>query len=129
MPTWLSLLHEGKDTAPDKGTKSKRSEEAKKPESALTDAHKEIEQLLSDVTRLQGIRYNLWALRTIYRAQQSGNWDRLLGKIDVGLLQPTVSALYSTTYDSLIREKTDPRTRIVAVQNILNDKKAALSSF
>lgn len=129
LPTWLSVFGEAKGVSLDKGGKSTSSENVGNSEAMLADVHTQIDRLLADVSRLQGLRYNLWSLKTIYRAQQSSNWDGLLGRIDVGLLQPTVSALYSTTYDSLIRDKTDPRTRIVAVQNILNGKKAALASF
>jgi hypothetical protein len=47
----------------------------------------------------------------------------------VGLLHPTVNALYSITYDALVRKQTDPQVRTRMVQNILNSKKQVLSAF
>jgi hypothetical protein len=85
--------------------------------------------LEADVVRLQSLRYNLWALRSIYEAESSDNWDSILGRIDVGLLHPTVNALYSMTYDEQVRKVTDSGIRTRTVQNILNSKKQGLQSF
>jgi hypothetical protein len=88
-----------------------------------------LDQLQAEVARLQGVRYNLWALRSIYGAESNDNWDSVLGRIEVGLLHPTVNALYSITYDTLVRKQIDPQIRARMVQNILNSKKQALSAF
>ena len=131
VQSWLAVMgNDNKEpNSPQQRPSTPPSPQLAECERLLADVQKKMESLSADVSRRQGLRYNLWALGVIYRAQQSSNWDGILGRIDVALLQPTVSALYSSTYDSLIKDKTDPRTRIVAVQNILNGKKIALSSF
>lgn len=131
VQSWLAIMgNENKEpNSPQQKLSTPPNPQLAECERLLAEAQKKMESLSADVSRRQGLRYNLWALGVIYRAQQSSSWDGILGRIDVGLLQPTVSALYSSTYDSLIKEKTDPRTRIVAVQNILNGKKIGLSSF
>jgi enamine deaminase RidA (YjgF/YER057c/UK114 family) len=131
VPTWLGVLsNSGKETKEHQEKSSKpATSQVTECEKMSANLQKRIESLSGDLSRLQGLRYNLWALRTIYRAESSPNWDGILGRIDVGLLQPTVGSRYSSTYETLIKDKTDPRTRIVAVQNVLNGKKIGLTSF
>ena len=133
LPTWILM------TTPVKVKNEKTKEELKTsslgnpPENPLvissTQINTSLSQLQGEVARLQGVRYNLWALRTIYGAESSENWDIELGQIDLGLLHPTVSALYSITYDTLLRKQTDPLIRAGMVRAILNSKKMVLSEF
>ena len=126
LQSCLTAIQENKQaTGPD----ASQDEQLAEYEKRFSDLQKQIEELSVDVPRRQGLRYNLWALSVIYRAQESGDWDGILGRIDVGLLQPTVNALYSSTYDSLIHKETDPRARVVTVQRILNSEKIGLPSF
>ncbi len=129
LPTWYTMLEETKSAPQDNETKSKKVDNADSNGSILIDLQNDMEQLRSDAIRLQGMRYNLWALRSIHQADESANWVNILNKINVGLLHPTVSALYSSASDKLIKEKTDPNTRVRVVSSILNERKIPLSEF
>jgi hypothetical protein len=132
LHSWGLIVMPGKDgkaATKAQGIGTSAHKEDSGPDATLARVVTDLDQLRTDLARLQGIRYNLWALRTIYGAESTDNWDSALGQIDVGLLHPTVNALYSITYDTLVRKQTDPQIRARIVQNILNSKKQALPAF
>lgn len=85
--------------------------------------------LYGEVTKLQQLRYNIWALQRIGAAETVSNWDIYLGEIDTGRLEPTVHAIYSTTYETRIRQRDDPQSRAKTVQSILVGRKITPASF
>lgn len=129
FPSWIQMAN----LIVSKTDSQKNEPKISQSENLLDDSYSKIifslNQVQGETVRLQGICYNLWALRAIYGAESSQNWDAELGQIDLGLLHPTVNALYSITYDALIRKHKDPQIRTRMVQNILNSKKVTLSEF
>jgi hypothetical protein len=83
-------------------------------------------QTISD---LQRRRYNLWALREIYTGGQSTNWEDYLGRIDLGILHPSVHSCYSIDHDDKLRSVRDPQIRQKAVITLLCKDKIPLQAF
>lgn len=80
-------------------------------------------------TELQGLRYNIWALRQIRLADSAQSWPDILGSIDLYNLDPSVSSLYSLTYDDLVRRESDPLRRDACVRTLLSKDKTRLEQF
>jgi hypothetical protein len=96
----------------------------------------ELEALVGDLALLQSrvvkhrhLRYNLWALGQIHAAETGQGWETQLGAIEVGLLHPAVSALYSLTYDARVRQISDAQTRVSKVRTLLTRRKVTLEAF
>ena len=70
-----------------------------------------IQQCAETISDLQRRRYNLWALREIYTGGESSNWDEYLGRIDIGLLHPSVHTCYSIERDERLRREDDLQVR------------------
>lgn len=85
--------------------------------------------LYGEVAKLQQLRYNIWALQRISAAETVGNWDTFLGEIDTGRLEPTVHAIYSSTYETRIRQRDDPQVRAKTIQSILAGRKITPAAF
>jgi len=81
-----------------------------------------------NISKVQSLAYNLWALRAIYTASDSPAWYEHLGKIDVSHLHPYVHALYSSVLDSRRSAEQDPYARHI-VNIILNKDKVSLEAF
>lgn len=90
-----------------------------------------ISQLAQRAFELQRSRYNLWALMQIHTAEESGDWPQRLGQVDIHLLHPTVSALYSMVYNRRIKESAeeDRHKRGNFVRLLLNQNKVRLGQF
>lgn len=89
----------------------------------------ELEQLNNRAAELQMLRYNLWALQTMYAAHGNAAWPEALGTIDFQWLQPSVSTLYSITYDEMLRKETTPSVRNVSVRALLLSPKTLPAQF
>ncbi len=86
-------------------------------------------ELSWQATGLQALRYNIWALRQIRLAETALSWPDILGSIDLQNLDPSVSSLYSLTYDDLIRKESDPLRRDVCVRTLLSQEKIRQEQF
>ena len=82
-----------------------------------------------DWLRMQQLAYNLWALRELEAAETSDAWVDRLGRVDPGLLEPSVSALYASVHSRRLEEVQDPVQRSNAVRNILTNAKVSLQEF
>lgn len=100
------------------------------------DTSRSMLELVSESTALayrasdsQTLRYNLWAMQQIYVSETASSWPQRLGSIEMRLLHPNVSALYSMTYDDLIRRETNSTARTSVVHQVLNKEKVTLDQF
>ena len=82
-----------------------------------------------DANRGRQLAYNLWALREIHASETVDSWSARLGQIDTGMLEPEVSALYSSTYGKRLEEIKEPERRSSTVQTLLSSPKIALNAF
>lgn len=95
-----------------------------------------LEKLYSDIARcltraqeLQQAKYNLWAIREIHAAEEvQEGWPERLGRIDVRLIHPTVSALYSMAYETRMKSL-DGQQRPQAVRRLIQQPKIAIEQF
>jgi hypothetical protein len=90
-----------------------------------------LESLQSDIIRSVRIRYNLWAVKEIYQAGRlkGARGCVALGRIDNGLLDPSVSALYSETETMVFRSIEDPFQHTVQVRRMLLTEPIGLDAF
>lgn len=95
-----------------------------------------LEKLYSDIVRcltrvqeLQQAKYNLWAIQEIHAAEEVAGWQERLGRIDVRLLHPTVSALYSMAYEARMKSLNDRQQRPQAVRRLIQQPKIAIEQF
>jgi len=95
----------------------------------LEDLRHSISQLGQSAFELQRGRYNLWALTQIHAAEESLDWPQRLGQVDVHLLHPTVSALYSMVYNRRIEAAPDRHKRGYSVRLLLNQAKIRQEQF
>ena len=97
--------------------------------SATESVAEDISDCAVRIWKLQRLRYNLWALRTIHRAANSPNWYEELGVIDVGHLNPSVHSLYAMTHDDRLGTEKNIGNRMIAVQVLLSKEKFHLEAF
>ena len=76
-----------------------------------------------EAQRLQRLRYNLWAVRTL----SADSTILQISFIDTGMLEPVVGALYSQREGELITRQTDHRER--EVRTLLLQEKVSLEAF
>jgi hypothetical protein len=76
-----------------------------------------------EAQRLQRLRYNLWAVRTLSADSDVSQ----LSHIDTGVLEPSVNALYSQQESELISKRPNERSR--SVREILLRDKIPLLAF
>ena len=81
--------------------------------------------------KVQQAAYNLWALREIQTADTTveESWPGHLARIDPGLLEPPVAALYTSVYSRRIEEFKEGSRRADVVGQFLSSKKVRLSEF
>lgn len=89
-----------------------------------------ISTLLGEASRLQGIRYNLWANRLLYQQHKVEPATALvrLASIDTGLLLPSVYTLYSSEQGKLASID-DPVRRAQCVRKLLLTEKVDRTAF
>jgi len=75
------------------------------------------------------LAYNLWALREIHAAETADSWVPRLAQIDTGMLDPVVSALYTSVYSRRLEAITSPDGRSNTVQQLLSGNKVPSSAF
>lgn len=110
---WLTHLPQATNVAP----------------SAVEPVAEAISLRAAQIWQLQRLRYNLWALRIIYGADDSPQWQEELGVINTGQLDPSVHSLYTMTHDKRLGNETDVDNRTNAVQVLLSKKKVPLEAF
>lgn len=86
-------------------------------------------ECIKGIKELQTVAYNLWALRQIHAAGEVTMWSDYLGAIDVGLLHPSVHAMYSQVSDSRLNRAQDSSSRLAAMAILLNKEKIPLKAF
>jgi hypothetical protein len=102
-----------------------------KDNKSLLTLNRDLETLHARLVKLQKIRFNLWAVNQIYRAETASTWDVLLGSIDLAQLHPATASLYSLAYEKRIREKenADSRVRSQRIRILLTTPKIPLEVF
>ena len=93
-------------------------------ETKANDVHNRLVRLFEETTRMQRIRYNLWATR---RLSNNTTYD-MLALIDTGLLTSSVGALYSMKESELMQEG-NPSQRSANVRKVLLRTKIGLNAF
>ncbi|NLX14720.1 MAG: hypothetical protein GXY44_13865 [Phycisphaerales bacterium] len=88
----------------------------------ISDAH-------ARTSKMQRLRYNLWALEIIYVAADSPGWHEELGVIDVLYLDQSVHSLYTMTHDERLGKENNIENRITAIQILLSMEKIPLEAF
>ena len=90
-----------------------------------------LNKLRSDIIRSVRIRYNMWAVKQIYQAGRiaAPQGCEALGRIDNGLLDPSVSALYSTTESQVLNSIRDAFQLTVQVRKMLLIEPVGLDAF
>ncbi len=83
----------------------------------------------SKAAELQVVRYNVWALRQMHMTESAQSWPDILGVVDLRALDPSVSSVYSLTYENLIRKETDPMRRDNLIRTLLSKEKVRLEQF
>ncbi len=86
-------------------------------------------ELRNQLRQLQVLAYNHWALRELEAAETVAGWDGRLARIDAGLLEPAVSAIYASVYGRRIEEIKDPEQRSRTVQRLLSSERVHLTAF
>jgi hypothetical protein len=89
------------------------------------------QRLRIDISRSIRIRYNIWAVGEISQAGKllGPQGCVALGRIDNGLLDPSVSALYSTAQSQVFQSIDDPNQRHVHVRKMLSTEPVGLDAF
>jgi len=90
-----------------------------------------LQELRSGIMRSVRIRYNMWAVKQIYQASTIAGprGCTALGRIDNGLLDPSVSALYSMAESQVFQSIDDPSQRHIQVRKMLLTEPVRLDAF
>ena len=94
----------------------------------LDDLRTQLGTVISQVTEYRVGRYNLWAIQQIHASEDAYEWPERLGQIDVRILHPTVSALYSMAYEGRVKSLEDVQ-RPNVVKRLINQPKVGLDQF
>jgi hypothetical protein len=97
--------------------------------SRLEELYSDVAGCLTRVQELQQAKYNLWAIQQIHTAEEVPGWPERLGQIDVRLLHPTVSALYSMAYEARMKSLDDRQQRPQAVRRLIQQPKVVIEQF
>lgn len=106
-----------------------RGEKTSSLQTLMNEIDEQAQNLLTHCAEMQHVRYNLWALNRLFVSERTpGNGSRF-GQIDVQLLQPAVSTMYSIVYDKLLAEQKDPSARRIFINQLLNEPKVSMERF
>ena len=92
------------------------------------DVSDRLDSMFARTMKLQRLGYNLWAMTQIHAADDASGWAERLGSIDLNLLHPAVSTLYSQTFEKRLAQQQGGNQHR-AVRILLNQPKPELSRF
>jgi len=126
LGAWLDLQSAANNVASQSSVTATKTPDALPIENALAAS---LAGAAQDAGIARQLAYNLWALREIHAAETSESWISRLAQIDTGMLEPVVSALFSSVYSRRLEAVTSPEGRSGTVQQLLSGSKVPLSAF